>query len=449
MRIPSPDLNLTTPEYPTPPISSLNLNSCPTFSIMVELFQDLHCISVLNRTAFKFPPQPSICQLSSSVEEYTSPPLARLSGSIQRRSRQTSGTSARAPASLPPLNSPMQPRPATVVALSRHLREICLPASSISASCDGIQECLGSIITAPNELGQQPIHLPALCLMDGNRIPPVLPPLSSIAIPPLLCSSVPPPNASALGNSTPPRLTQLAIPPPSPPEPNTHLAGPSSTCLADPSVRKDNTIQLASIYKSLEGHGFFYAEDIKLLLCLRCQPVRVLYGATWANHLRQHLKGQPDAACTRQKVAQLVSALPSFAQTLQDVPKPEGGQPAIPHLPLKYGWRCTHCNFCTTSDRNRDNHWGAAHPEVQRPVFAYEKVFMQSTGLSRDHNRLFWVIPPELSVSRARTESLMLKEAVEEFQSSRQVAFIAAAWDQMREETTLFASKYGRQTLRY
>ncbi|KAI9833982.1 MAG: hypothetical protein M1826_005887 [Phylliscum demangeonii] len=208
---------------------------------------------------------------------------------------------------------------------------------------------------------------------------------------------------------------------------------------------------LTDITDTLYRHGFPYVAAIQSLICLHCAKPRILYGGIVRSHLRKHvteLSHSPSAprrgalpppspspspssphrpllalgniSALTSELEHLTSFLPSFARTIEDVPRRPCGLPALPYLPIVQGFRCLVCDFCAVSSRYVDNHWGEKHkntpgveprpgrgapaglraggaatgaaaPGGSRPAVLYKPAALQTLGGSRQLTRLFWV----------------------------------------------------------
>ncbi|KAI9783136.1 MAG: hypothetical protein M1816_001587 [Peltula sp. TS41687] len=255
-----------------------------------------------------------------------------------------------------------------------------------------------------NHLSVRPAH-PSIATTQYRSLRPFLPQphlnTTSTQAPELDPSSA---SVTPVSPKTPPSFLNLKSS--STPEilnskPLLHLSLPSILPTPPPSLTTSTTTTInntnhppclsTTITQSLLQLGFSYIPEIQSLICLHCTKPRILYRGILRSHLRKHIS-EPSFQSLICELEHLVSQLPSFAKSIEEVPRRQCGRPALPFLPVLRGFRCLLCDFCAVSSRYVDNHWGEKHKGAPRPSVLYAPASLQTLGGSRQLTRLFWVV---------------------------------------------------------
>ena len=317
----------------------------PRAARRARLCADEEYVSVLNARAFDFPTLSSSSPSPASLSSVEPVPDSRRVGPVRRLVDPTRGGSN--PSSYRSLSVQAQGPPPRE---DRHVeRDLPYPPSSSS------DEPTRSFTQHP----AGPFKLSLAPALDRDT--------SSASVTPV-------------SPKTPPFIGLTSIPERNPKHPAQSPYMPPST-----------TGSLTAVLDALQRHGFPYVEEVKSLICLRCSKPRILYRGILRSHVRKHV-AEAGFQALASELEHLVSQLPAFAKTIEEVPRRPCGRSALPYLPVLQGFRCLLCDFCAVSSRYVDNHWGEKHKGAARPAILYAPASLQTLGGSRQLTRLFWVV---------------------------------------------------------
>lgn len=113
-------------------------------------------------------------------------------------------------------------------------------------------------------------------------------------------------------------------------------------------------MDIASILEQWELH---YLSDPGLLICRTCGF------ALWGNKTLSHLREDHHLDISGTDFAQVVERLPLYCHNAKEVPHRPANLPAVPHLKILDGYRCTLCAYASVSRRLVTEHVQNCHPE--------------------------------------------------------------------------------------